>query len=310
MAFCTKCGRTRAGSESFCTGCGAPFTAEATSAWPAAPVTATAWPTPAGPPPGRSDLPTQTAGPPPGRSDLPTQTAGPPGPVAGRGARGNRQRLLVTGLAVLAAGGVTAVLVIARPFDHQTGPPVGQRSTVPASSVPGSTARTSLASPASPAARSPSALPVRTEQQVAGSLAALLAQSLSDRSSVVAAYNDVAQCGPGLGQDARTFASAARSRKQLLSQLGAMPSRSALPGPMLADLTSAWQASIQADNDFAAWARDQAAGGCIPNGGSDRQFRAATGPDNRATADKTAFVRLWNPLAQRYHLTAYQAGQL
>ena len=37
---------------------------------------------------------------------------------------------------------------------------------------------------------------------------------------------------------------------------------------------------------------------------------AAAGPDLRATADKKAFLQLWNPLAVQYSLATYQQNEL
>jgi hypothetical protein len=147
-------------------------------------------------------------------------------------------------------------------------------------------------------------------QQAASSLAALLAQSVTDRNAVNAAYNDVQTCGSNLAQDVQTFQSAAASRKQLLGELNGMPGRTALSQPMLADLTSAWQSSLKADDDFAKWAQDQVSAGCSPNNQSDPHYKAAYGPDVQATVSKRAFIRLWNSVAQTYGLTTYRQGQL
>jgi hypothetical protein len=132
---------------------------------------------------------------------------------------------------------------------------------------------------------------------------------VTDRNAVNAAYNDVSTCGPNLAQDVQTFQRAATSRGQLLGELTAMPGRTALSQPMMADLTSAWRASIKADDDFAKWAQDQSAG-CSPGNHSDPHYAAAYGPDLQATASKRAFIQLWNPVAQAYSLTVYKQGQL
>ena len=79
---------------------------------------------------------------------------------------------------------------------------------------------------------------------------------------------------------------------------------------MLGDLANSWQASLNADDDFAAWAQDQVSGGCSPNNQSDPHFQAANGPDLQATANKRAFIRLWNPVAQTYGLTTYKQNEL
>jgi hypothetical protein len=206
--------------------------------------------------------------------------------------RPRRLRNLLLGLATfLAAGAITAaVMLIEQPLH-------GRSAAAPASSAPpGGTAS------------SPAALSV--QEQAAQGLAGLLAQSVTDRSSIVAAVTDVNQCGPNLHQDPQTFQAAVTSRQSLLSRLASLPDRSALPAGLLAALTSAWQNSIQADQDYAQWARDEIARGCTANNASDRNARAAVGPDAQATAGKKRFAGLWNPIATRDGLATYLWNQL
>jgi hypothetical protein len=66
----------------------------------------------------------------------------------------------------------------------------------------------------------------------------------------------------------------------------------------------------QADQDFANWTKDEIAHGCSTNYQSDASYRAATGPDNRATTDKKAFVALWTAIADEYGLPGYQYNQI
>ena len=155
---------------------------------------------------------------------------------------------------------------------------------------------------------SPSTGPAR--QQAARGLSALLAQSVAVRGSVVKAFSDLTRCGPQVAQDAAAFRQAAASRERLISRLAALPGRSTLPAPMIAALTKAWQASVQADRDFAAWAQDENSHGCHKNSTSDPHFRAATGPDNRATQYKKVFAASWTPIATQYGLPTYQWDQL
>jgi hypothetical protein len=144
------------------------------------------------------------------------------------------------------------------------------------------------------------------ERAAARDLSRLLARSASDRSVIVDTVSEVNACGPDLTGDAQTFREAAGSRAQLLSELGALPDSSALPARMLQDLRGAWQSSSQADRDYASWADDESSAGCTPGDTSQASYEAATGPDNQATADKQAFVSLWDPIAARYGLPAYQ----
>ncbi len=102
----------------------------------------------------------------------------------------------------------------------------------------------------------------------------------------------------------------AASRQQLLSQLASLSGRSALPPQMLQDLTNAWQESMTADQDLARWAQDESSQGCSQNDQADPNYAAAADPDNRAKADKIAFVGQWNPIAAQYGLTTYQWDQI
>jgi hypothetical protein len=228
----------------------------------------------------------------------------PPRPPVPRPGGPRRSRGLLIGLVTfLAAAAVAAaVVLIAHPFNTGTTPVAATSSTgVPVSPT--------TSAPVSPTA-SASSSAVPTEQQAAQNLAGLLSQSVSDRRAIVAAVNDVNTCGSNLSQDPQTFQSAATSRQSLLNQLASLSGRAALPSNMLAALTSAWQNSIQADQDFAKWAQDESAGCTSGTEPTDSNAKAATGPDNQATIDKKAFVGLWNPIATQYQLTTYRWNQL
>jgi len=113
----------------------------------------------------------------------------------------------------------------------------------------------------------------------------------------------------GGGQDETIFSNAAASHQALLGQLAALPDRSALPASMLQDLM-AWQASNEADQDFATWARDEISHGCSTNYQSDAGYQAASVPDGQATKDKMAFAELWTAIANEYGLPLYQYNQI
>jgi hypothetical protein len=183
-------------------------------------------------------------------------------------------------------------------------PPTASAAT--AASAPGSPVSAQSAFPTS---GSLSAAPV-TEQQAAQSLGEMLAQSGSDRTAITQAVRDVEACGPSLHQDPQVFQSADNSRRTLLTELANMPGASALPAPMLQDLSGAWQASIDADKDFTQWANDEVTHACVQNDTSDPGSVAANGPDAEATTDKQAFVSMWNPIATQYGLTTYTWEQL
>jgi hypothetical protein len=163
----------------------------------------------------------------------------------------------------------------------------------------------------SPAAAQPTAKPPSSgaaasparQRAAAASLAALLADSVN-------ADVDASHCGPALSQDPQTFRSGARSRQLLLRRLASLPGRSALPAAMIQALTSAWRASMTVDQDLARWAQDEASKGCRSGNHADPSLQASNGPDQQATAGKTAFVSLWNPIAARYGLSTYTTSQL
>jgi hypothetical protein len=218
----------------------------------------------------------------------------------------SRRPLMLLLAVLLSAGAAAAVwLVVARP-SH---PASTRTGTALASQASHGTAPTTATSPSASSAPAPSPAQI-SQQQAATNLAGLLAKSVTDHSSIVAAVNDVSDCGPTLSQDPQTFQNAAASREQLLSELASLPGDTALPAAMLQDLTGAWQASEAADQDFAKWAQDEVSSACTQNDQSDANYQAATGPDDLATADKKAFVSQWNPIASQYGLDTYQWNQL
>ncbi len=218
----------------------------------------------------------------------PADEAGPPARTPERS-----RRMLAVGLfALVAAVIVVPALLIAHSFPSITG------------------GGTAAAQPTAkqPARGSTAAAP--TQRSAAAGLATLLAQTAADRSSIVGAVGAVEHCAAALGQAPQVFENSAASRQRLLQQLAGLPGRSALPAPMLQELTGAWQASAAVDTDLGRWAQDEAAGGCKPNDHADANYQAASTPDLQATNDKTAFVSMWNVVAAKYGLTRYETSQL
>jgi hypothetical protein len=212
-------------------------------------------------------------------------------------------------VALLAAGGAAAFIVLPSHHSHAAAATLRTSPAAPRPSLSASAADTPSSAAVAPSsvAVTPS---VPSAQQAAASLAGLLTQSVSDRTSTVNAVKSISACGPTLSQGPQVFGSAAAARQQLLAQLASLPGRSALSGQMLQALTGAWQASATADQDFARWAQDELSRGCTQNDQADPNFQAARAPDNQATRDKKAFVSLWNPVAAQYGLTPYTWNQL
>jgi hypothetical protein len=309
------------------------------SSAPSAATTRSDWILPAAPQPPAGVQP--GFGPPPYQHPPPYQPApyqplgGPPGgPPRQPPRRHDRNRsgsslALWILLPLLLVGGLAAVLVAEHPFSHSSPPETasadgGTGSAALAGSSAGtdqggSPSPASTASDSGPAgagaARSPvspaaPAVAAVTEQQAAATVASMLTQSGADRAATISAAADVADCGPGLVADPKAFEDAAASRQALLTSLGTIPGRAALPAGLLSDLASAWQASVSADQAYARWATDEIARGCVHDDTSDPGYQAAQTPDKNATQDKAAFTQAWNPIATRYGLTQYQPDQL
>lgn len=215
--------------------------------------------------------------------------AGPgvPGPPAGRKSRGP----LIPALAIGAAAVIAVVALLL------------------ATSSSGSSSSSTAASGATGAATSSAGAPAAREQ-AAHELAGLLAQSGNDHSAVNAAVGDVEAC-KSLRDARSTFGTSARNRETLLARLGSLPHRAALPASLLQELTVAWQASAQVDNDLHDWAQDEISGGCHPKKVlSDPKYQASLGPDNTASSHKAEFAKGWAPIARQYDLPAYSYDQI
>lgn len=167
----------------------------------------------------------------------------------------------------------------------------------------------SSAAAAEPTAKpSKSAPAAATEHSAATALAGLLAQSVTDRDTIVSAVGAVNHCTSAVNQAPAQFQEGATSRQKLLKQLTSMAGRSELPAAMLQQLTTAWQASATVDTDLSKWAQDEVSTGCHAH--NDANLAASDGPDSQATNAKSAFVSLWNPIAAKYGLTRYSTSQL
>jgi hypothetical protein len=251
----------------------------------------------------------------------PSGRPAPPGPPRrpGGGARRSRAPLYWSVLAAAAAVAVVAIVVLLHPFSHHetiNDAAASAKTTRPTASVAASSPAASgsaSSSPAASASASASASVSSTavaEKRAASTVAGMLASSVTDRTAINNAYNDVYGCGPNLDSDAAVFTRAVSSRRALLASLATMPGRAALPPTLLSDLTNAWQASMAADQGLATWAHDQVTRGCVKGDTNDPGYQTTITPDNEATEYKTDFTAAWNPIATQYGLTTYQQGQL
>jgi hypothetical protein len=212
-------------------------------------------------------------------------------------------------LSAVAAGAVVALILVRSPGGHSVAASTAPASaSSPVQAVTGD-AVASQAGGGQAGGGQPTTGPV-SEQAAAQNLSRLLTQSISDRSAILSAYNDVDTCGPGVAQDARTFQQAATSRQNLLARLGALPGANALPSRLIQSLTGAWQASVAADQDYAGWAGDESTHGCRAHDTADAHYQATSEANREATTDKTTFTGRWNPIAVKYNLPTYRPDEL
>jgi len=147
------------------------------------------------------------------------------------------------------------------------------------------------------------------EQTAAVALNNLLAQSGKYRAEVNTALDHVDAC-KSLRASRDAFGASAGNRRNLLAKLAVLPDRSALPAAMLQDLTTGWQASVQVDSDFQAWAQDEM-GGCNPKTvTSDPHYQASNPYENPASSGKVQFAQAWKPIAAKFGLPEYTQYQL
>jgi len=221
--------------------------------------------------------------------------------------RGAGMIVAVTALAVLVVGLGAAIAVIQLTKSSNTAPTAARTAHRTGN---GSGVATRPTSPALPLTTTTTTDPVAETQ--AQQLSSLLANSAEDRSEIVSAVSQITSCGD-LSAAQATLDQAETSRQGLLDQLGTMQLGS-LPNSaaLVQALQSAWQASLSSDSSYAAYAGDEMSNfnGCVPNDPNDTNAQAAARSDAQATAAKTEFVALWNPIAVTYGLPQYQQSGL
>ncbi|WSR70501.1 hypothetical protein OG452_20110 [Streptomyces sp. NBC_01197] len=151
-------------------------------------------------------------------------------------------------------------------------------------------------------------------QPQAVALDKLLADSNNSRSAVIAAVGNIRSC-QDLPKAASDLRGAAKQRHALVTRLGAL-SVDKLPdhAKLTSALTTGWNASATADEQYADWAHAVAANGKkeCKHGHAKRTPAAGRGDaaSGQATAAKKQASTLWNAIADKYSLTQRRGDQL
>ncbi len=194
----------------------------------------------------------------------------------------------VTALVLAVAAGATAAVVLGQ--KHGT-PSPGHSSSPPASSSPASTAASQ-----------------------ATAISSLLEMSRASRGKLQPAVSEIENncsslTSSQLAADVATIRGVAMNRQSEYSQAFNLHVATLANGSSLKNgLLDALQASLNADNDYLKWARQEQAG-CSP-ASSSTAFNQAGTWDGRAVAAKTSFADQWNPVAQRYSLPAVNQADI
>ena len=148
--------------------------------------------------------------------------------------------------------------------------------------------------------------------RAAAKVDALIAQSVSDHQSVVAAIGQIgSRTNPTSA--ATTLSNVAVQRQHVDDQLVSVDWAALSGGRELeAELDAALRASTASDSDYATWGRHVAASGCAAgqSAAQDGAYTAAQASDSSASSAKTQFVEAWNPLASSFGLPTRQASSL
>jgi hypothetical protein len=222
---------------------------------------------------------------------IPEMAQAPAQPAAARGIPTTRPWakpvLLGTGVAAVLAI-VALIVVVLRPASAPgfSGLPAaaGATATAPvAGSVSSSTAGSSTAG--------------SSANQEAVAVNNLLESSASSRTTLVTAVNDVGSC-TDLSTAATTIQNVASQRSTELSEASAL-STGALPNgaALQSDLVNLLQYSMQADQDFQRWAQQMISNGCTDPAPETGKYQAGFSASKQAGVAKTAFLKLWNPIA-------------
>ena len=250
------------------------------------------------------------AGAPPGRFPPPALPAAAP-----RRGRAMPIAIAVAGVVLVAATagtvwwlrsrGPAEQLAAANPVSAPVRPAGSSSEATSASAGPaGASGTAATAADATPgasasASAAPTDLPSATSVAAfATALDGLLGESAAARSNVSATVAALGVCRTDPGRAATTLRSAGRARTALAERGGAVAS-AGVPGgaDVVAAFVAMQRASASADDSFAAWADDVVRSGCRTSAPHTAHWAEGNQHSGEATAAKSRFVGLWNPIA-------------
>jgi hypothetical protein len=157
-----------------------------------------------------------------------------------------------------------------------------------------STPTTKASTSASPSAKASTGTGATTAKDQAGVIDALLSDSASSRSKLSPALNDVAACS-GVAAAVDVIDQVTQERTDQVGRAKAVAVDKLDGGDALkAKLVAMLSDSLKADQAYGQWADAVKANGC----GAGKTFKSSgDAASGDAQADKSAFVKLWNPIA-------------
>lgn len=279
MKYCPGCGTQQERHTRFCVGCGAPLDPAPTSPDADLPAPQQA----AGPAP--TAVPTYDEQPAPDRPD-PAETDLPSRWASTRPDTKARKPLLILGLAlVVLLVGAGAVYALMNNQGSPAATLTAPKATVTTTTAPTTPAPSPTAKP-TPARSATVAAAVAAAKQIS----ALLDDSSQARGVLGTATSGLQACTLSADQAVSELQAVVANRQRLLNQLAGAPFQALPDGPALRSfLTTAWGASLSADQGYLAWAQNAQASGSCPTDTAN-----VSAANLAATQAKKTFVGLWN----------------
>ena len=254
--------------------------------------------------PGESDNPVRLRSPGPSPEDQPAAGRGQVSrdSMGGPGAHYPRQPRRRRGVIALALAGAAVAIAaavaigVARPDRSTPGTPAVSS---PAVSAP-------VLSPAPTSAPSSSSAPALASRQAAA-VNDLLNSSAATLKALQGAVSEVSNC-TNLSGAVRQLHNVVNQRSIEYNQASALSTSALANGAAVkSELIAALRSSLDADQDFLTWARQQLNPGCTPAAQSSA-YNAASNASQQAGVAKKAFIEVWDLVAAQYGIQQKSPG--